>query len=102
MKTILSRKISKKLQKKFRANAIINSRASVYGQEITEKQITRTVVDPYSVPMIAIVTDHGFATLLVSEKKAKKTADSRKDQKRNQSNVFDWSRASSTFRIFYV
>lgn len=89
------------ITKKFRANAIINYRASVHGQEITEKQITRTVVNPYSVPIIAIVTDHGFATFSI-RKESKKTADSRKDQKRNQSNVFDWGRASSTFRIFYV
>ncbi|EMO55222.1 thiolase family protein [Leptospira noguchii] len=68
----ITQKDLEEITKKFRANAIINSRASVYGQEITEKQITRNVVDPYSAPMIAVVTDHGFATLLVSEKKAKK------------------------------
>ncbi|AOP32597.1 acetyl-CoA acetyltransferase [Leptospira tipperaryensis] len=60
------------ITKKFRSNAISNPRASVYQQEITEKQISRTIADPYSIPMIAIVTDHGFATLLMSEKKAKK------------------------------
>lgn len=76
----ITQKDLEQITKRFRANAIINPRASVYGQEITEKQITRTIVDPYSAPMIAIVTDHGFATLLVSEKK-QKTADSRKDQK---------------------
>ncbi|EMP07437.1 hypothetical protein LEP1GSC124_2527 [Leptospira interrogans serovar Pyrogenes str. 200701872] len=68
----ITQKDLEQITKRFRANAIINPRASVYGQEITEKQITRTIVDPYSAPMIAIVTDHGFATLLVSEKKAKK------------------------------
>ncbi|PJZ69945.1 acetyl-CoA acetyltransferase [Leptospira perolatii] len=55
----------------FRSKAIGNPRAQNYKQEITEKQLSRTVADPYPTPMIAIVTDHGFATLLVSEKKAK-------------------------------
>ncbi|XDD50410.1 thiolase family protein [Leptospira sp. WS92.C1] len=60
------------ITKKFRSNAITNPRAHVYQQEITEKQLRRTIADPYPAPMIAIVTDHGFATLLMSEKKAKK------------------------------
>ncbi|RHX95020.1 acetyl-CoA acetyltransferase [Leptospira yasudae] len=60
------------ITKKFRSNAITNPRAHVYQQEITEKQLSRTIADPYPAPMIAIVTDHGFATLLMSEKKAKK------------------------------
>ncbi|EMY77055.1 hypothetical protein LEP1GSC060_3221 [Leptospira weilii serovar Ranarum str. ICFT] len=68
----ITRKDLETITKKFRANAISNPRANVYGQEITEKQLTRTIADPYSAPMIAIVTDHGFATLLMSEKKAKK------------------------------
>ncbi|WP_061249293.1 thiolase C-terminal domain-containing protein [Leptospira alstonii] len=68
----ITRKDLETITKKFRSNAISNPRANVYGQEITEKQLTRTIADPYSAPMIAIVTDHGFATLLLSEKKAKK------------------------------
>ncbi|MBM9499851.1 thiolase family protein [Leptospira sp. 201903071] len=68
----IAQKDLEEITKKFRSNAISNPRASVYQQEITEKQISRTIADPYSTPMIAIVTDHGFATLLMSEKKAKK------------------------------
>lgn len=59
------------ITKAFRKNALGNSRAYQFGQEITEKQISRNIADPYPSPMIAIVTDHGFATLLMSEKKAK-------------------------------
>ncbi|EPG73840.1 hypothetical protein LEP1GSC058_3196 [Leptospira fainei serovar Hurstbridge str. BUT 6] len=58
------------ITKQFRTNAIANPRAYQYKQEITEKQISRAIADPYPSPMIAIVTDHGFATLLMSEKKA--------------------------------
>ncbi|TGL54241.1 thiolase family protein [Leptospira wolffii] len=58
------------ITKKFRSNAIGNPRAHSYGQEITDKQLNRNIADPYPTPMIAIVTDHGFATLLVSEKTA--------------------------------
>ncbi|TGK06983.1 thiolase family protein [Leptospira semungkisensis] len=58
------------ITKKFRSNAIGNPRAFTYQQEITEKQMSRPISDPYPSPMIAIVTDHGFATLLVSEEKA--------------------------------
>lgn len=68
----ISQKDLEDITRRFRSNAISNPRASVYQQEITEKQISRTIADPYSTPMIAIVTDHGFATLLMSEKKAKK------------------------------
>ncbi|TGL34187.1 thiolase family protein [Leptospira koniambonensis] len=60
----------KEITQKFRSNAIGNPRAFYYGQEITEKQMSRPISDPYPTPMIAIVTDHGFATILVSEKKA--------------------------------
>ncbi|TGK28170.1 thiolase family protein [Leptospira gomenensis] len=69
--TGITQKDLETITKKFRSNAISNPRANVFGQEITDKQLSRTVADPYSAPMIAIVTDHGFATLLMSEKKAK-------------------------------
>ncbi len=59
------------ITKTFRSRAIGNPRAHQYGQEITEKQLSRPIADPYPTPMIAIVTDHGFATLLISDKKAK-------------------------------
>ncbi|EMM86179.1 PF01796 domain protein [Leptospira santarosai str. 2000027870] len=68
----ITRKDLETITKKFRANAIDNPRAHVYRQEITDKQLSRTIADPYSTPMIAIVTDHGFAMLLMSEKKAKR------------------------------
>lgn len=55
----------------FRNKAKSNPRAVNYQTEIREKQIKRLIADPYSAPMIAVVTDHGFATLLVSEEKAK-------------------------------
>ncbi|TGL60899.1 thiolase C-terminal domain-containing protein [Leptospira sarikeiensis] len=58
------------ITKKFRSNAITNPRSVYYNQEITEKQMSRPISDPYPTPMIAIVTDHGFATLLISEEKA--------------------------------
>lgn len=60
----------KDITKTFRSNAIGNPRSFYHGQEITEKQLSRNIADPYPTPMIAIVTDHGFATLLISEEKA--------------------------------
>lgn len=78
----ITRKDLETITKKFRANAISNPRANVYGQEITEKQLTRTIADPYSAPMIAIVTDHGFATLLMSEKKRPKNFNHRERSKK--------------------
>lgn len=68
----ITRKDLETITKRFRANAINNPRAYVYQQEITDKQLSRTIADPYSAPMIAVVTDHGFATILMSEKKAKR------------------------------
>lgn len=55
------------ITKFFRNQAIDNPRAFYYKKEITEKQIAKHLANPYSTPMIAIVTDHGFATLVVGE-----------------------------------
>jgi acetyl-CoA acyltransferase len=56
------------ITKKFRENAIDNPRALNYSKEILDKQISKPLAYPYSTPMIAIVTDHGFATLIVGNK----------------------------------
>jgi len=56
------------ITKKFRSYAIGNPRAFSFGKEITEKQIAKPLANPYSTPMVAIVTDHGFATLIVGAK----------------------------------
>ncbi|MCC5814712.1 MAG: thiolase family protein [Leptospira sp.] len=58
----------KSITKFFRSQAISNPRAFYYNKDITEKQISKYLAPPYSTPMIAIVTDHGFATLVVGSK----------------------------------
>lgn len=62
------------ITKKFRENAIDNPRALNYSKEISDKQISKPLANPYSTPMIAIVTDHGFATLIVGYKAFEKFA----------------------------
>jgi acetyl-CoA acetyltransferase len=59
-----------KITKHFRNLALKNPRSFQYGKEWNEKQASKYIAFPYSTPMIAIVTDHGFATLITSEKKA--------------------------------
>ncbi|MCB1180080.1 MAG: thiolase family protein, partial [Leptospiraceae bacterium] len=61
----------------FRSCAINNPRAVNYEKEITSKSISKMVCSPYSTPMIAIVSDHGFSTILVSGKKYKELLNSR-------------------------
>lgn len=56
------------ITKKFRSYAIDNPRAFYYNKEVSDKQLTKPLANPYSTPMIAIVTDHGFATLVVGAK----------------------------------
>ncbi|GBF50269.1 hypothetical protein LPTSP4_17940 [Leptospira ryugenii] len=59
----------KEITKVFRSHAIDNPRAFQFQKELTDKQLNRALAGPYSTPMIAIVTDHAFATLLTTEKK---------------------------------
>jgi|GEM_PF-1985670 len=61
--------------KHFRKNAINNPRAFQFEKELTDKQLNRPLAGPYSTPMIAIVTDHAFATLVTSEKKKQELID---------------------------
>jgi acetyl-CoA acyltransferase len=57
------------ITKHFRKNAIDNPRAFQFKKELTDKQLDRPLAGPYSTPMIAIVTDHAFATLVTTEPK---------------------------------
>ncbi|MCZ8155739.1 MAG: thiolase family protein [Leptospira sp.] len=59
----------------FRNNAIDNPRAFQFKKELTPKQLSRPLAGPYSTPMIAIVTDHAFATLVTTESKKKELID---------------------------
>ncbi|WCL49312.1 thiolase C-terminal domain-containing protein [Leptospira sp. GIMC2001] len=56
------------ITKYFRNIAIENPRSFYYRKEIIDKQFTKFLAYPYSTPMIAIVTDHGFATIVVGHK----------------------------------
>lgn len=53
----------------FRNLAKDNPRAFQFNKELTDKQLRKPLAGCYSTPMIAIVTDHGFATLVTSEQK---------------------------------
>ncbi|PJZ46472.1 thiolase C-terminal domain-containing protein [Leptospira brenneri] len=55
------------ITKHFRGLAETNPRAFQYQKPLTEKQLKKPLSGVYSTPMIAIVTDHGFATLITSE-----------------------------------
>lgn len=70
-KLMLENKITQEdlnlITKKFRSYAFSNPRAFYYQKEISDKQLNKPLAYPYSTPMIAIVTDHGFATLVVGE-----------------------------------
>ncbi|TGN19474.1 thiolase family protein [Leptospira idonii] len=57
------------ITKVFRSYAVKNKRAFQYEKELTDKQLKKHLAGPYSTPMIAIVTDHGFATLITTEAK---------------------------------
>ncbi len=59
------------IAKHFRKYTIDNPRAFQYQKELTDKQLNRPLAGPYSTPMIAIVTDHAFATLITTESKKK-------------------------------
>ena len=59
------------ITKTFRERAFQNTRAVHFEKPITEKQTAKHIASPYSSPMIAIVSDHGYACLLTSEKRAK-------------------------------
>jgi acetyl-CoA acetyltransferase len=63
------------ITKHFRSNAIDNPRAFQYQKELTDKQLNRPLAGPYSTPMIAIVTDHAFATLITTEAKKQELID---------------------------
>ncbi|MDZ4725331.1 MAG: thiolase family protein [Leptospira sp.] len=65
----------KEITKLFRSYAIDNPRAFQYKKELTEKQLSRPLAGPYSTPMIAIVTDHAFATLITTEAKKQELID---------------------------
>ncbi len=49
----------------FRNLSLSNPRAFQFGKEITDKVLKKYLAPPYSSPMIAVVTDHGFATLVL-------------------------------------
>ncbi|TGL12340.1 thiolase C-terminal domain-containing protein [Leptospira meyeri] len=55
------------ITKHFRTLAETNPRAFQFQKPLTEKQLKKPLSGVYSSPMIAIVTDHGFATLITSE-----------------------------------
>ncbi|MCG6139238.1 thiolase C-terminal domain-containing protein [Leptospira mtsangambouensis] len=55
------------ITKHFRSLAETNPRAFQFQKPLTEKQLKKPLSGVYSTPMIAIVTDHGFATLITSE-----------------------------------
>ncbi|BDA80120.1 acetyl-CoA acetyltransferase [Leptospira kobayashii] len=64
-----------KITKCFREKAISNPRAFQFEKELTDKQLRKPLAGPYSTPMIAIVTDHGFATLITTEAKKQELID---------------------------
>ncbi len=51
----------------FRESVQTNPRAYNYEKELSEKQIGKYFAEPYSVPMIALMTDHAVATLVCGE-----------------------------------
>ncbi|TGM72959.1 thiolase family protein [Leptospira mtsangambouensis] len=55
------------ITKHFRTLAETNPRAFQFQKPLTEKQLKKPLSGVYSTPMIAIVTDHGVATLITSE-----------------------------------
>lgn len=63
------------ITKHFRSNAVSNPRAFQYQKELTDKQLHRPLAGPYSTPMIAIVTDHAFATLVTTVEKKQELID---------------------------
>ncbi|MCZ8342312.1 MAG: thiolase family protein [Leptospira sp.] len=72
------------ITKQFRNVAINNTRAFQYQKELTDKQLKKPLAGVYSTPMIAIVTDHGFATLVTSDETKQKLIDAsiiKKDSK---------------------
>jgi len=64
-----------KITKYFRTKASSNPRAFQFEKELTDKQLRKPLAGPYSTPMIAIVTDHGFATLITTEAKKQELID---------------------------
>lgn len=64
------------ITKHFRNLAVKNPRAFQYQKELSDKQLKKPLAGVYSTPMIAIVTDHGFATLVTSESMKQKLIDS--------------------------
>lgn len=54
--------------RRFRQHAIDNPRAVVYGKELTDRSFRRNIASPYAPPMIAVLSDHGFAGLFTNEK----------------------------------
>ncbi len=57
----------KELTSYYRGLGMKNERAFNYNKPITEKELSKYFAEPYSVPMVAVATDHAFATLLCSE-----------------------------------
>lgn len=51
-----------------------NPRAANFGKTISDRDFSRLLADPYSSPMMALATDHGFAALACSETKARSLA----------------------------
>ncbi|MCG6147752.1 thiolase family protein [Leptospira levettii] len=65
------------ITKHFRMLAETNPRAFQYQKPLVEKQLKKPLSGVYSTPMIAIVTDHGFATLITSETMKQKLIDNK-------------------------
>lgn len=63
------------ITKQLRNHAANNPRAFQYQKELTDKQLKKPLAGVYSTPMIAIVTDHGFATLITSEETKQRLID---------------------------
>ena len=51
----------------YRATVQANPRAHNFAKELSDKQLTKYFAEPYSVPMIAVATDHAVATLICGE-----------------------------------
>ena len=59
----------------FRSCAIQNPRAVNFQKELKQRTLDRMIASPYSIPMIAVISDHAFSTILMSERKWKELTD---------------------------
>ncbi|EMY67905.1 thiolase C-terminal domain-containing protein [Leptospira vanthielii] len=89
------------ITKHFRSLAENNPRAFQYQKPLTEKQLKKPLSGVYSTPMIAIVTDHGFATLVTSEFMKQKLIDN-KIIKKDSSHIYLVGSGQSAHAEYFI